>query len=290
LSLIVDFLQVNMLWCKKISNQYFRNGERMKTFQRLTLTAILAASTLFVAGCSGNGPAETQPATSTIVSPSAASPSPSASPTNSSLNLPAGIIAKGVASDGKGVYLQTSIADTDPAMIYNPAITDDAAKAHYSEADLAEAQKVIVKFIAEEAIDSNLNDGTDIDGWYAAHKDEILPANQAIMLADMKTNKGVVAREDWMAAKPGYSYVHGANTPRVKSRTITPTKFRFVEGGGVQGVMLDTTVSYSMNVTGGAHTNVQSTNGDVSFAVAKDPVDGKWKIAGYNTAYHTAEG
>jgi hypothetical protein len=267
----------------------------MKTFQRLTLTAILAASALLAAGCSGNGAAQTQPASSAIVYPTASSsPTSKASdaPTVSTPNLPAGIIAKDAANDGKGVYLQTSIADTDPAMQYNPAITDDAAKAHYSAADLAEAQKVIVKFIAEEAIDSTLNGGgSDVDGWFAAHKDEILPANQTIMLNDIKSNTGdVIARESWMATKPGYSYVHGANTPRVIARTITPTKFRYVESGSLQGVMLDTNVSYSMKVTGGSHTGVQSTTATISFAVAKDPADGKWKIAGYNAHYTTAEG
>jgi hypothetical protein len=109
--------------------------------------------------------------------------------------LPGGLVAKGVANDGKGDYLQTSIADTDPAMKYNPAIADDAAKAHYSEAELAEAQKVIVRFIAEEGIDSTLNNGTDIDGWFAANKDQIHPAVHDIVLADLKADKDVVARE-----------------------------------------------------------------------------------------------
>jgi hypothetical protein len=81
------------------------------------------------------------------------------------VSFPDGFVAKGVANDGTGEYLQMSIADTDPAMKYNPAITDGAAKAHFSEAELAEAHKTAVKFIAEEAIDSTLNGGTDVDGW-----------------------------------------------------------------------------------------------------------------------------
>jgi hypothetical protein len=247
--------------------------EKMKNFPRLALTAILATSALLVTGCSGN---DTQ-----------STPAPSATPT-----LGSGIVAKGVANDGKGVYLQTTISDSDPAMQYNPDIADDAAKAHYSETDLSEAQKAAVKFIAEEAIDSTLNGGgNDVDGWWAANKDQILPANQSIMLSDLKAGKGILATESWMTAKTGYSYVHGENTPRVTSRTITPTKLRYRESGSVQGVMLDTKVSYDMAATGGTNNNVQSTTGDVSFAVAKDPADGgKWKIAGYNVAYHTTKG
>jgi hypothetical protein len=53
--------------------------------------------------------------------------------------------------------------------------------------------------------------------------------------------------------------------------------------------MLDTNVSYGMEVTDGTKYNIQNSTGELSFAVAKD-TDGKWKIAGYNTNYHTLEG
>jgi hypothetical protein len=205
--------------------------------------------------------------------------------------LPNGIVAKGVANDGKGEYLQTSIADTDPAMKYNPAITDGAAKAHFSEAELAEAHKTAVKFIAEEAIDSTLNGGTDVDGWFAAHKDQIHPLNQDIMLNDMKSEKDILARERWMTSRPGYSYAHGATTPRVISRTITPIALRYAGTAPLHGVMLETTASYEMAVEKkDAPDIVQSSTAEMSFAVIIDPADGKWKIAGYDTNYHTAAG
>jgi hypothetical protein len=266
-------------------------AETFRRGRKIMAATGIAGALVFTSSCSASGAlAPTGPTNTSSPSSISQTVTPSASPTATAAALPAGIVAKGVANDGKGTYLQTSIADTDPAMQYNPAITDDAAKAHYSAADLADAQKVIVKFIAEEAIDSTLNGGTDVDGWFAAHKDEIHPANQAIMLSELKAGKDDVARESWMATKPGYSYVHGDNTPRVTSRTITPTKLRYVESGTLQGVMLDTSVSYSMKVTGGTHTGVQSTTADLSYAVAKDPADGKWKIAGYNANFHTAEG
>lgn len=268
-------------------------AETFRRGRKIFAATGIAGALIFTSSCSASGslgasgPTDTSSPTTSISQ--TATPSPSASTPTST--LPAGIIAKGAANDGKGVYLQTSIADTDPAMKYTPAIADAGAKSHFSAAELAEAQKMAVKFIAEEAIDSTLNGGgTDVDGWYAAHKNQILPQNQAIMLKDLKSGKDVLARESWMASKPGYSYVHEANTPRVTSRTITPTKLRYVEGGGVQGVMLDTNVSYAMNVTGGSHSGVQTTTGNISFAVAKDPADGKWKIAGYQAHYQTAEG
>lgn len=257
--------------------------------RKLIAAAGIVGALIFTSACSASEAAA--PAGTAFPSASAsASATPSATPAPTATfpyTLSSGLIAKGIANDGHGDYIQTSIADTDPAMQYNPAITDDAAKAHYSAAELADAQKFIVRFIAEEAIDSTLNNGTDVDGWLAAHKDEMHPANQAGLLSDLKAGKVVMARETWMADRPDLSYVHGAGTPRVKSRTITPVKLRYVTSANLQGVMLDTTASYAMAVNRGTLKTTQSTTAELSFAVAKDPADGKWKIAGYNANYHT---
>lgn len=264
-------------------------------FRKIIVVTGITGALVLTSACSA--PVASSPTSTTI-------PSASASPASASsdtlpvlakfLNLPTGIIVKRVANDGTGDYLQTSISDDDPAMKYDPAITDDEAKAHYSDAELAEAQKVIVKFIAEEAIDSTLNGGnSNFDGWFAKHKNEILPASQDAMLNDMKAGKEVLATENWMTAKEDYSYVHGDNTPRVTARTITPTKFRYVKTGAMQGVMLDTKVAYSMAVTKGAFPlrSTQNSTGDLSFAVAQDSADGgKWKISGYTVTYNTNEG
>lgn len=264
----------------------FRRGRKI-------ISAVgIAGALVFTSSCASSGALAHSDPTATA-SPSTSisqTVTPSATPTATTPALAAGIVAKGVENNGKGTYLQTSIADTDPAMQYNPAITDDAAKTHFSEADLAEAQKAAVKFIAEEGIDSTLNGGGNVDKWFAAHKDEIYPTNQAIMLGDLKAGKDVVARESWMATKPGYSYVYGDNTPRVSARTITPKSVKFVEGNGLQGVWVNTDVSYSMPITGGTHSGVQSTTATISYAMAKDSTDGKWKIAGYESNFHTAEG
>jgi hypothetical protein len=261
--------------------------------RKLIAAAGIAGALFSVSACSASvaaAPGTASPsASASAASTTSATPSPTAS---FPYTLPSGLIAKGIANDGKGDYIQTSIADTDPAMQYNPAITDDAAKAHFSVVDLAEAQKFIVRFIAEEAIDSTLNGGTDVDGWFAAHKDEIYPANRDLMLNDLKSgqpDKGVdIARELWMADKPGLSYVHGPETPRVTSRTITPVKLRYVTSGNLQGVMLDTTASYQMAVIRNGVKTVQPSTAELSYAVAKDPADGKWKIAGYTANFHTA--
>ncbi len=267
-------------------------GTEAGTFRRgrkFIAAAGIVGTLIFTSACSDSVAASPGASSSPSVSASkTAAPSASAAAVTFPYTLPNGIVAKGVANDGKGDYLQTSIADTDPAMKYNPAITDDDAKAHYSAVELTEAQKFIVKFIAEEAIDSTLNGGTNVDAWFAAHKDQIYPSNQSIFLNDLKSSdKAALARETWMAAKPGLSYVHGASTPRVASRTITLKKLRYVTSDTLQGVMLDANVAYAMTVTSGTRESVQNTTAELSIAVAKDPADGKWKIAGYQNNFST---
>jgi hypothetical protein len=264
----------------------FRRGRKI-------ISAVgIAGALVFTSSCASSGALSPTAPTDTASPPSISqTATPSATPTATTPSLAAGIVAKGVANDGKGEYLQTSIADTDPAMKYDPALADAATKANFSEADIAEAQKTVVKFIAEEAIDSTLNGGgTDVDGWWAAHKDQIHPLNQEIMLNDLKSDKDILARERWIASKPDYSYAHGATTPRVVARTITPVALRYAESDTLQGIMIETTASYEMAVKKGELSSVQSSTAELSFAVAKDPADGKWKIAGYDTNYHTAEG
>lgn len=258
--------------------------------RKLVAAAGIAGALIFTSACSAPQAASTP--TASDAASAAATPSATPSPTKTAVQqtLSNGLVAKGLANDGKGDYLQTSIADSDPAMKYNPSITDDAAKEHYSEADLAEAQKVIVKFIAEEIIDSSLNGGAgSIDAWWAGHKDQIHPLNWEPMMNDFKNGKGALDQEPWMAEQPDLAYVHGATTSRLNSRTITPVKFRYVTSSDLQGVMLDTTASWEMGVTFTNGSKVQPTTAEISIAVAKDDADGKWKIAGYNTNFHTTE-
>lgn len=262
-------------------------------FRKVVAAAGIAGALIFTSACSASVAASPSGTSSPVGSASAAAtPSATPSPTGSfPYTLPSGLIAKGIAYDGKGEYVQTSIADTDPAMKYSPVNTDAAAKAHYSEAELAEAQKVIVRFIAEEAIDSTLNGGSsDVSGWFTAHKDQIHPLNQDLMLKDLKEGNQFVARENWMAARPGVAYAHGDSTPRVTARTIAPLQLRYVTSPTLQGVMLDTNVTYDMAVIYDEFgKKVQSTIAEISFAAAKDPADNKWKIAGYKTDFHTGE-
>lgn len=257
--------------------------------RRIIAATGIAGALIFTSACSSS--VEASPADTSSPAASAPASTAAAAAVTFPYTLPNGIVAKGVAYDGKGQYLQTSITDTDPAMKYSPVNTDAEAKAHYSEAELAEAQKVIVRFIAEEVIDSTLNGGSsDVSGWFTAHKDQLHPSFWDFIVKDLKEGGQPVARENWMLTQPDLAYAHGPSTPRVTARTIAPLQFRYVTGYGLEGVMLDTNVTYDMAVTYGENgKKVQSTIAELSYSAAKDPADGKWKIAGYKSDFHTKE-
>jgi hypothetical protein len=109
------------------------------------------------------------------------------------------------------------------------------------------------------------------------------------MLGELKSDKSPLDEERWMAEQPDLAYVHGNATSRLNNRTITPVKLRYVTSNNLQCVILDTNASWEMEVTFANGSKVQPTTADISVAVAKDDADGKWKIAGYNTNFHTTE-
>lgn len=257
---------------------------KVKTLQRLVVPTVLISSILLATGCSiGDHVTQALTEAATPV------PVPEVTITKSAPKVQSDLTFKGLANDGKGEYLQTSISDSDPAMKYDPSIIDDETKSRFTADDLAAAQKIIVKFIAEEVIDSTLNGGNDdTDGWFEAHKDEIHPANWDSMIETLKSDNSLLARELWMKDKVGYSYVHGPTTPRVIARTINPKKLYFIENSKLQGLKLDATANYTMAVAkNGEPDGTQTTNAKISYAVSKDPADGKWKISGWGSMEYT---
>ena len=92
--------------------------------------------------------------------------------------VPAGpSIAGGeVIKTDKGEYLQSTIADDDPAMTYDPTTALGKPTDYLSLEQIEKGQKFAVKFIAEEVIDSPLNhNASSVDDWWSinANKFEI---------------------------------------------------------------------------------------------------------------------
>lgn len=201
---------------------------------------------------------------------------------------------KELANDGKGDYIQTTIAPDDPALAYNPAIVNQEEDGLFSEEEIKDAQKFVITFLAEEGLDSTLNDNhadpAAQDAWWAKHKDQFDPLNQAELLADVKSNdpnKPIVFRGQFRQDRANkYSLVHSSDVTHVYSRKITPNEIKTGIRNGQKLIGIHSDVDFSMNAVVDGKTVVEATSGKVGYTVTKSP-EGKWLITGYNSRYTT---
>lgn len=261
---------------------------------RKVIVSVGIISSLFLSGCStqaGPAPADEQAtnSASSSASPSAsATPSPTATEkTNSSKS---GIPTKGGAgTDTNGEYAQTTIADTDPAMKYNLAIVDPAVLGAFSEEEVANFQKTMIRFVAEEVIDSSVNvPNGDVDvsiqefeKWWAANSG-LFYEGTAQELYDGVVNNPVdsslLISSQWRDGK--YEAERNSDNTRVSSRTITPTSITLADNNGLPYLNIFGTLEYSVPVKGGGTETVTG-----GFRYSSVLEDGKWKIAGYQSEY-----
>lgn len=245
----------------------------------------IATSLMMTSACGvGSTPQDSTPAPSPSVSISQEA-SPSATPTPSApvSNVP----VKEVVNNGKGEYQQTTISPDDPALKYDPNVVMPDATAKFSPEEIAAAQKSAVTFLAEEGIDSTLNDGKDVDGWWAKNKDRIAPELQAPVYDYLKSGKNFVATGSWDAANSGgWGYVYNKDQPRVKNRTITVTGVRSEDNPAGTSLIFNTDVDYTMagKDSAGAPTDI-NVKGTMMYAVRKDAATGNWLITGQKSNY-----
>jgi hypothetical protein len=217
-------------------------------------------------------------------------------PTPTGPALPAGIGTPAptgkLVSAPNGDYLQSTIKSDDPALQLNLAIMDASAQA-LRHADVLEAQKTAVSFMAEQGIDSPLNGGgISVDEWWAKNKDQIDPAYQDEIHTALSEGKPVILNEKWQQGKYGdkYRYITSPDKSRIYNRVITPKKVWVLENGSI-AVQAD--ISYNIPVTPGVGlrgTGIQTTSGVMAYSVTKDPATGKWLIDGYDNNVNTIEG
>jgi hypothetical protein len=180
----------------------------------------------------------------------------------------------------------------DPAMKLNPAVLDATAK-KANQADVLEAQKFAVSFMAEQGIDSPLNgDGMTSEEWFAKNESKLSSAYKEEFRQSLNEGKPFVLNEKWQKEKYNgkYHYLTSPDKPRIYDRKITPTKVWVLDNGSVA---VEASVSYKMPVTpkvGETGTGVQTTAGTMTYAVAKDPATGKLLIDGYQHNMTTTEG
>lgn len=250
--------------------------------RRTSQAAALILAALLLTSCA---PLDKTITTGVVTTPTAA---PGETP------LPPGVTVKGVVNNGRGTYLQTSIGDDNPAMRFTTDRADAATNAKYSPEMLQKAQQLVVRFIAEEAIDSTINGGGDAAAWWTVHEGIFHPATKAHIRTDLLAGKNVVQRELWQQEKykGAYDYIYDAGLTRIKARSIKPYSLRLTKVGDLDAVRIYVDVTCAMAVTpkvGKTGGGTQYTVGPMIYDVALDAA-GAWKIAGYENGTKTSEG
>lgn len=265
--------------------------ESVVRWRRTASVAALGGVLAFTSACSGgainndNSPVPTSSPTSISQSATPSAP-PAEIPSGIGTPAPTGVAV----SNSKGSYLQSTISDDDPAMQVDPSKVDPSLSST-DPADIQAAQKTIVKFTAEEGIDSTLNGGGDnVDQWWEKNKSRLAPAYHSDMLGTLKEGKPFVMNEKWQEAYEGkYSYITDAKKPRIYDRKITPTVLWSPTPGTV-AIQMD--VEYKMPVkpgVGKTGTGIQTTAGTMTYSATKD-ANGNWLIDGYDHNMKTTEG
>jgi hypothetical protein len=268
------------------------------------MSAVCAAGVIVALSACGvdGGKAQAEPPASASTAPTT-SATTSATATPSSAGVKAGDVINGIptkkelANDGKGNYIQTTIAPDDSAFTFNPAIVSQEEPALFTDAEIKDAQKFIVTFLAEEGLDSTLNDNSADaaaqEAWWARNKEKINVSDRDELYRDVKSNdpnKPIVFRGQFRQdtdTSNKYSLVHGDNVTHIYSRKITPVEIKTGERNGQKLIGVNTQVDFSMNAVLDGKTVVEASSGKVGYTVTKSP-EGKWVITGYYSNYTTS--
>jgi hypothetical protein len=187
--------------------------------------------------------------------------------------------------------VQSTIADDDPAMMLNPGLVDQESTTGLTPNELQTALATIVKFTAEEGIDSTLNGGLETpDQWWARNKDRTHPDYADDIYENIMSRGAFLQHEKWQTEYQGrYKYITAADKTRIYNRNIA-VKTVWCPQPGTVAVQMD--VSYEMLATpnvGRTGTGIQPTSGTMTYSATKDG-SGTWLIDGYEHEMYTTEG
>lgn len=188
-------------------------------------------------------------------------------------------------------YVQSTIVDDDPAMVLNLGLVNPESTASFTREDLQAAQATIVRFTAEEGIDSTLNGGVETpDQWWARNQNLFPAVYQDDIYETVVSGRPFVQLETWQKDYEGrYRYITAPDRTRVYNRSITVNSVWAPSPGAIAVQM---SVRYEMLATpnvGRIGTGIQSSTGTMTYSATKDD-SGKWLIDGYDHDMKTTEG
>lgn len=262
--------------------------------------ALSLASLLAVSSCSAVTPKEASSAPAASASSSAA-PSESKNPTPEDNKVKAGDVINGLptkselADNGKGKYIQTTILDTDPAMKYTQAVDAPEVTQLFTPDEVAEAQKFAVRFIAEEAIDSTINDNyadaAVISAWWERNKEKIDPVYHTTVLQSLQNSEDMTLAIVQRANFRKYNLANGPEQVHVLSRKITPTAITagVVEGKNYLGFSVNADFEMATDIPSGTSgmTKPESTTATLYLTMRIDESTGNWVISGFKNTFTT---
>lgn len=250
--------------------------ESVVRYRRTAAAVGLAGLMTFSTACSGGQDIGNAPENTS-------SPSPSISQTG-----PAGPSITGgkVIKTEKGEYLQSTISPDDPAMKYDPSVAIGNPEDYVSREQIEKGQDFTVKFVAEEVIDSSLNNGAgNTDKWWNENKNKFDPTYHTAIREDLDKTDGPVVQNKWHkdVVDYDYNYVYSKNETRISDRDIKVYEVYHSENNML---VFKTKYDYTAKVQTPDGIGYEKVSGDyVVGLIPSDKDESGWAISHYSSKY-----
>lgn len=262
------------------------------TWRTLAATGILTA-VFSVTACGGQPvpdsvPVQQAPSTTTTAEPAPTSTGPVAKD-GTPLTGTHDLKVKGLAENEKGQYLQITISDDDPALVYDPNIVTPQISEKFTAEEITEAQKFAMTFFVEEGLDSTLNDGTNYDEWINRELSNFTPRLHSELTTALKSDVEFINLRGWGKGQK-YTYQYDKNSTRILGYILEPMGV-IPSLNPVNSESMVFTYNYEVST---AQKNLAgtvfpvNTKGQGKIGVEKDPANpGKWLISEMHTKYES---
>lgn len=261
--------------------------------KKASIAVMLAVvSMMTVSSCSAS-PVEDNKQSASTASPTTTTSAPSAVASPSG-NPKAGDVINGLptkselADNGKGKYIQTTILDSDPAMQYDQKVDRPEVTQLFNPDEVAEAQKFVIRFVAEEAIDSTINDNyadmAVVNAWWEKNKDKIDPNYSDMLHQSLMNSKDMTLALVQRAHFRTYGLANGSDKTHVLTRKISLGSISGVTQNGINYLAFTGTADYTLATDVGTP---EPTQAAFQLSVTKNPATGKWVISGFKNTFST---
>ena len=276
----------------------------------LLLATATALSTVAACGQSAQTtpPADESPAASTPAtqSPSespteAPSESPTEAPTattpaDNPITTTSGVIPGAIVNDGLGEYQQITLADDSFVLQYDETlVTGEATLQSFTPEEILEAQRVVMRFIVEESLDSTLlcnSTQATRSAWLTEHGDFFAPEQAELLAQDALAPQGGLVQkstdkddQQWR----GDCIYNGG--PRITSVELGPQSIYRTEDGDlgfhVAGRMGRNVTAPGTRGQEGTPIYLENTTFDLKLGVEKSADTGAWLLTGSDTEFNT---